>query len=117
MVAPFDSLVPRGSGCAEFTLVNSGCGDWDKPSPSAFMKSRDRRVGLLTTSSKLWLRGPDLNRRPSGYEPDELPGCSTPRQNCTHYRESAPYGQGGLRVNRLKVHCVLNFKNGADGGT
>ncbi len=26
-----------------------------------------------------WLRGPDLNRRPSGYEPDELPGCSTPR--------------------------------------
>ena len=26
-----------------------------------------------------WLRGPDLNRRPSGYEPDELPDCSTPR--------------------------------------
>ncbi len=26
-----------------------------------------------------WLRGPDLNRRPSGYEPDELPCCSTPR--------------------------------------
>ena len=26
-----------------------------------------------------WLRGMDLNHRPSGYEPDELPGCSTPR--------------------------------------
>ena len=28
-----------------------------------------------------WLREPDLNRRPSGYEPDELPDCSTPRQS------------------------------------
>ena len=28
------------------------------------------------------MRGQDLNLRPSGYEPDELPGCSTPRQGC-----------------------------------
>ncbi|CAI8866189.1 hypothetical protein EMIT0215P_20267 [Pseudomonas serboccidentalis] len=25
------------------------------------------------------MREPDLNRRPSGYEPDELPDCSIPR--------------------------------------
>ncbi len=27
-----------------------------------------------------WLRSVDLNHRPSGYEPDELPDCSTPRR-------------------------------------
>src|SRR5690242_3575157 len=26
-----------------------------------------------------WLRGVDLNHRPLGYEPNELPGCSTPQ--------------------------------------
>ena len=31
----------------------------------------------VTASS--WLRGLDLNQRPFGYEPNELPDCSTPR--------------------------------------
>src|SRR5689334_24911626 len=31
--------------------------------------------------SKDWLRGRDLNPRPLGYEPNELPDCSTPRQS------------------------------------
>src|SRR5258708_25461475 len=28
---------------------------------------------------KFWLRGVDLNHRPLGYEPNELPDCSTPQ--------------------------------------
>ncbi|CAL6168226.1 hypothetical protein AT1219_120048 [Vibrio alginolyticus] len=40
------------------------------------------------------MRGPDLNRRPSGYEPDELPSCSTPRPYCVtvEYRENYKTG-------------------------
>ena len=32
------------------------------------------------------LRGQDLNLRPSGYEPDELPDCSTPRYEINGWR-------------------------------
>ena len=36
----------------------------------------DRKYRVLFES-----RGLDLNQRPSGYEPDELPGCSTPQSS------------------------------------
>jgi hypothetical protein len=55
-------------------------------------------------SAKDWLRGLDLNQRPSGYEPDELPGCSTPR---FHYvatddeiKRKTPFAETILRNSR-----------------
>ena len=33
---------------------------------------------LLREKRSFWLRGVDLNHRPLGYEPNELPDCSTP---------------------------------------
>src|SRR5262249_5762801 len=35
---------------------------------------------LNDSGPSTWWRGRDLNPRPSGYEPDELPDCSTPRR-------------------------------------
>ena len=37
-----------------------------------------------------WLREMDLNQRPLGYEPNELPDCSTPRYLWRRKRDSNP---------------------------
>ncbi len=36
-------------------------------------------LSLVPGAFRMWLRELDLNQRPSGYEPDELPDCSIPR--------------------------------------
>src|SRR6266508_1636040 len=58
---------------------------------------------------KNWLRGLDLNQRPSGYEPDELPGCSTPR---FHYVAT----DDEIKRKTLFAERILtNSRNGSSG--
>jgi len=48
-------------------------------------RGRQKRKTPVFTGVFQSLRGEDLNLRPSGYEPDELPGCSTARQGGVKY--------------------------------
>ena len=66
------TLEVRGSGLGALKEHRNWCPFWC-PLLSHAAISTNR------TSGWKWLRGLDLNQRPSGYEPDELPGCSTPR--------------------------------------
>src|SRR5205809_7822744 len=43
-------------------------------------KGKKKGRTQMNSAFKSWLRGRDLNPRPLGYEPNELPDCSTPRQ-------------------------------------
>ncbi len=66
---------------------------------------RLHRRALPAMDTNSWLRGPDLNRRPSGYEPDELPSCSTPRPNCTATTRGRAVASCCLRLHR----CALRL--------
>ena len=71
-------------------------------------RTRDIQLGRLTlyqlsySRISIWWRGQDLNLRPSGYEPDELPDCSTPRYVYINRwclgRESNPHDPRGHRI-------------------
>ena len=65
------------------------CGGWDGGAGAhnaelgvsrCIDANQNSLVTVRSTRELNWVQGLDLNQRPSGYEPDELPGCSTLQQ-------------------------------------
>ena len=55
----------------------------EKPCISRLFGKKKMHGNSIKITVHWWLRRRDLNPRPSGYEPDELPDCSTPRYPCS----------------------------------
>ena len=53
-----------------------------------------RYMGFPQTGVFGWLRGVDLNHRPLGYEPNELPDCSTPQMDHNNRAKGRQTGLG-----------------------
>ncbi len=82
---------------------------------------RDRQTWWTTTLTNHWLRERDLNPRPSGYEPDELPDCyhpaiinwrrkrdSNPCADFSTCRFSRPIPSTGLGYSSICIlQCIL----------
>ncbi len=68
---------------------------------------------VLRRRAKSELRGRDLNPRPSGYGPDELPGCSTPRYTETMLVETIPERVAGVEpassVWKTEIIAVIRY--------
>ena len=62
-----------------------------EPLTSGLQSPRSAKLSYAPEGfGKGWLRGRDLNPRPLGYEPNELPDCSTPRHPNISLRSSGP---------------------------
>ena len=68
---------------------------------SCLLKTKKEDHLLSDLPEFVWLREKDLNLRPSGYEPDELPDCSIPRQRMQTLTDT------GVEVNRFFHICCV----------
>ena len=56
-----------------------------------------------------WLRGLDLNQRPLGYEPNELPDCSTPHSHTINADTQGQTQQRATSPFPVRFRCVTQI--------
>ena len=85
---------------------------WRRFSSRAYSFARNKKpLGRKVSTQRLW-RGQDSNLRPRGYEPRELPGCSTPRHE---WPNGLAEGKSAEPAGDLHSNAVGRRVQGADG--
>ena len=74
------TLISAGRSPLHIKIVKSGGDDRNRTCDPLNANQVLSQLSYIPVSANgNWLRGQDLNLRPLGYEPNELPDCSTPR--------------------------------------